>query len=97
MKNKKGSIPIIILVLGVLAVCSLALLSFYISNFKVENSFSRLKIVEQMNCQIESNLYEGKSIDNLYLEDKIKRPSLNFKEGFLKEKIVFSVTYNPLS
>lgn len=85
--NKRGNLPIIILVIGVLAVCSLALLSFYVSNFKVSNSFSGIKLVEKVNSQIE----EGKS-GQIYGDKKVWRPSL-FKPS--NREIIFSVTYSP--
>ena len=93
MKNKRGNLPIIILVLGVLAVCSLALLSFYNANLKISNDFSGVKLIEKVNSQIEINSYQGKPIDDLHEEKKIR--IYNFKDGFLKRKIIFSVTYNP--
>ncbi len=91
--NKKANLPIIILVLGVLAVCSLALLSFYSANLKVSNNFAGVRLIEKLNSQIETNLYEGKSVDNLYEHKNVT--AFNFKDGFLKKKTIFSVTYNP--
>lgn len=90
-KNRKGNLPIIILVIGVLVVCSLALLSFYAANFKVGNAFSGISKVEKLNSQIENNLYEGESVENLYEEIKAR-------SGFpwLKEKVIFSVEYSPV-
>ncbi len=44
-KNKRGSIPIAILVLGVLLVCTLALTSFYLSERNVKKNFDVLNIV----------------------------------------------------
>jgi len=91
--NRKGNLPIIILILGVLAVCSLALLSFYSSNLKVSNNFVGVKLIEKLNSEIEENLYEGKSIEGL--EEHKEALTFNFKDGFLKKKIIFSVMYNP--
>jgi len=91
--NKRGNLPIIILVLGVLAVCSLALLSFYSSNLKVSNNFAGVKLIEKLNSQIETNLYEGTSVAGLDEYKKVR--NYNFKDDFLKKKIIFSVTYNP--
>ena len=91
--GKKGNLPIIILVLGVLAVCSLALLSFYSANLKVSNNFSGIKLVEKLNSQIETNLYQGKPIEGLKEIKEIR--TFNFKDGFGKKKIIFSVTYAP--
>ncbi len=45
--DHKGNIAITILVLGVFAVCSLALLSFYSSTLNIDNSFVRIDIVKQ--------------------------------------------------
>ena len=39
-KNKKGNIPITILVIGVVAICVLALGSFAFSSFKLNKSFN---------------------------------------------------------
>ena len=91
--NKKGNLPIIILILGVLAVCSLALLSFYSSNLKVSNNFSGVKLIEKLSSQIETNLYQGKSVEGLKEFKEIK--TFNFKDGFLKKKTIVSVIYNP--
>ena len=91
--NKKGNLPIIILILGVLAVCSLALLSFYSSNLKVSNNFAGVKLIEKLNSQIETNLYQGKPVEGLKEFKEIK--TFNFKDDFLKKKTIFSVTYNP--
>jgi len=101
MKNKCGDIPIIILVIGVFAVCSLALLSFYYSDTKVRNSFVGIDKMEKINLQIEQYSFY-KSLDNL--NTKIDREGnvffyqeKNLTTGFLlwkKEKTMFSVRYN---
>jgi len=90
--NKRGNLPIIILVLGVLAVCSLALLSFYSSNFKVSNNFAGVKIIEGLHAQAEIDSYQEKPATELYDDKKVLRPKL-FKP--LNKEIIFSVTYNP--
>ncbi len=92
IKNKRGNLPIIILVLGVLAICSLALLSFYNANLKVSNNFAGVKLVEKLNSQIEINSYQEKPVDNLHEEKEARRPTL-FNP--LNKEIIFSVTYNP--
>ena len=45
-KNKKGDIPIVILVIGVIAICILAILSFYISDRNAKKNFD-IEIVER--------------------------------------------------
>ena len=63
MKGKQGDVPITILVIGVFGVCSLALLTFFISDFKISNSFVGLDVMEKMNAQIdEYNYYELRDI-----------------------------------
>ena len=48
-KNKKGDISTTILVVGVFAICSLALLSFYFSGIDSKETFSRLEIIKKVN------------------------------------------------
>ncbi len=48
LRNKKGDIPITILVIGVLAICVLAIFSFYISNQKVKNNFNAVDIMDEV-------------------------------------------------
>ena len=45
--NKKGDIPVTILVIGVFAICLIAILSFYISDSKVKKDFYSIEIIEQ--------------------------------------------------
>jgi len=47
MKNKKGDIPVTILVLGIVAVCILAIVSFYASSLKVQKNFD-IQIVKEI-------------------------------------------------
>jgi len=56
-KNKKGDIPVTILVIGVVAVCIMALLSFLSSTAKVRNSFVGIGALEEMNLQRERNYF----------------------------------------
>lgn len=93
--NKIGSVSIVILVLGVFAVSALALASFYSSSFKVKNSFAGVELIEQMNSQIEENLFNGIYSDCAHVEKKVKRLSPEFGFDWIKEKIVFSADYCP--
>lgn len=105
MKNKKGDIPVTILVIGVFAICSLALLTFFISDFKISNSFVGLDVMEKMNAQIdEYNYYQMRGVSNekiqtyyrLIEEDGKKYLYLEkYSSGiFGKEKtLLFSVRY----
>ena len=46
--NKRGDIPITILVIGVLAVCLLAIVSFYISDRATKNTLKSIDIIEKI-------------------------------------------------
>ena len=68
MKGKKGDVPITLLVIGVFGVCSLALLTFFISDFKISNSFVGLDVMEKMNAQIDEYSYyqlRGVSVEKI--------------------------------
>jgi hypothetical protein len=94
MKNKRGDIPIVILVIGVFVVCTLALLSFFNSSIQVKNSFVGIDLIEEMNSQVEKSQFFKEDVSEFYLE---KKKLSSFGEIFFpwtKEKIVFSVKYN---
>ena len=92
--NKKADLPVTILVIGVFAVCTLALLSFFYSSHQLHKSFVGIEMVENANIQIETN-----SLNHFYAEKKINvfSPGLGGEEGIhlFKEKLIFSVEYNP--
>lgn len=92
MKNKHGEIPIVILVIGIFAVCSLALVTFFISDTNFKQSFVGLDLMEKANIQIENQSFHEISSDNFYLEKKIDASKWYSWEK--KEKVVFSVKYN---
>jgi hypothetical protein len=62
INNKKGDIPMTILVVGVVLVCAIALVSFFSSTIKMRNSFVGIGLVEQLNSQIEENSFYGRGI-----------------------------------
>lgn len=49
MINKRGDISTTILVIGVFAICGIALLSFYFSGIDSKESFSRIEIIKNVN------------------------------------------------
>ena len=51
--NKKANIPITILVIGVFALCALAMFTFFVSDFKIGNTFVGLGIMESVNAQLD--------------------------------------------
>lgn len=56
-KDKKGDIPVTILVIGVFAICSLAILTFFISDFRISNSFVGLEIMDKVNTLSEEYIF----------------------------------------
>lgn len=78
-RNKKGDIAITLLVVGVFAVCSLALLTFFISDFKVGNSFVGIDKVHKLNSDLDA--YE------FYKSEGISEESLNtiFRDSILEK------------
>lgn len=68
--NKRGDIPISILVLGTFAVCALALISFYASSVFIENTLFGPDLVEQMNSKInEYNFYNFENLNGLEIRE----------------------------
>jgi len=64
--NRKGDIPVTILVLGVIAVCALAIFSFYSSSVLVKDSFVGVGIVERLNAfaeEVRFNQARGEFIE----------------------------------
>ena len=85
-RNKKGDISTTILVLGVFAVCSLALLSFYLSGVDSKKTFSRLEIIKNVNSiEDEIKFYKNSEI-NKNPEEIMEA----FKEKTSNENIVYS-------
>lgn len=50
--NRKGNIPITLLVIGIFVVCSLAIVTFFISSSKVNSSFTGVSIMRELDSQI---------------------------------------------
>ncbi len=88
--NKRGDIPVTVLIIGVFGVCILAILSFVASSYRINKSFVGVEIMEQANIQIESN-----NLDHLFLSKKVTKVSPEWGFNWFKEKVIFSVEYNP--
>lgn len=55
INSKKADIPIMVLIIGVFAICGFAILSFYSSDkIVLENSELGVELFEEMSCDIES-------------------------------------------
>ena len=89
--NRRGDIPVTILVLGVLIICGLALLSFFSAGNHGRESFGGLGLVEEINSQVEEALFDGENPEGLKLEKKSGKRFLLFG----KQKLLFSVEYEP--
>ncbi|MCX6750366.1 MAG: hypothetical protein NTZ83_02830 [Candidatus Pacearchaeota archaeon] len=89
-KNKKGDLPVTILVIGVFGVCTLALLTFVYSSFQIHKSLIGVEIMEKANVQIESH-----NLNHIYLYKKVTKLAPEWGFHWLKDKIIFSVEYNP--
>ncbi len=60
--NKKGDLPIVILVIGVFVVCTLTLFNFYFEGFKDENFFKGVILIEKVR-EFSNDLKFYKKID----------------------------------
>jgi hypothetical protein len=88
--NKKGDLPVTILLIGVFFVCTLALLSFFYSSYVIHKSFVGIGMVEKANAQIEAN-----NLDHFYVYRNKRVISPEWGFDWMKEKIIFSMEYNP--
>ena len=85
IKNKKGDISITLLVLGVFAVCSLALFSFYISGINGKETAIRVGIVEKIkSLEEEIRFYQNPEINKNPMEIMEL-----FDKGVIEDNLVF--------
>ncbi len=97
---KRANIPVTILVIGIFAVCTLALLSFIISKVNFREHFVGVGLMEKMNSQIEDySVHKDLGRVDIKINDKGERVFYQEKKktyGILlwqKERVVFSVEY----
>jgi hypothetical protein len=98
--RKKANVPITILVLGIFAVCAIALLSFVIAKISVRESFVGVNLIEKMSSQVEDYSVHG-DINRVDTRMNDRGERVFYQEhkkssGFLwwkKERVVFSVEY----
>lgn len=94
LSNKKGDIPIVILVIGVFAVCTLTLLNFYVKSFKDDNLFEGVILIEKVRELSEDlKFYNNPSLNKknaLELTglsgEGIEEGNFKFKGEFIPEK-----------
>jgi len=72
IKNKRGDIPVTILVIGVVGICALAIISFYISDKNVRGGFEALELIEEISLEAEKIIfYERAGLDSEEIEEII--------------------------
>ena len=57
IKNKRGDIPVMLLVIGVVGICTLAIISFYISDKNVRGGFEALELIEEIGLESEKIMF----------------------------------------
>lgn len=89
LKTKKGDVPVTILVIGVVAICALALFSFFHSTTQIKSFFEGVGKISDARIEIEQN-----SLDYFYDEINKIKFKISLDEKWFQEKVVFSVEYN---
>jgi len=98
-KNKKGDIPVTILVLGVVMVCVLAILSFIFFGPNLTKGFAYVGGVEEVAFDMEQiSFYEKIGLSDLEIREKVevhneKGEEFLFWEKKEGDKSLFSVKY----
>jgi hypothetical protein len=57
IKNRRGDIPVTILVIGIVGICALAIISFYISDKNVRGGFEALELIEEIGLEAEKIMF----------------------------------------
>ena len=79
MRNRKANIPVTILVLGVVMICTLALISFFSSSFSFKKFSTSVSVLEEFSVKInEYNFYKSRGISG----EQINK-ALDIEEGYL--------------
>lgn len=86
--NKKGDVPITLLVIGVFAICGLALLSFYVADVKVKRTFVGIDLVEKLNINVEKyEVYENKDYVHEEIMEELNNADLSDRNFYYVEKM----------
>ena len=84
IKNKKANVSIMILVLGVVAICGLAILSFLISeNLSSFHDNSGVGVIEKINSDVEKFYFYQNVLGEGSDEESAKRIGAEFVDGKL--------------
>jgi hypothetical protein len=105
IKNCKGDIPIVVLVIGVIVICTLTIVSFSLVVFTLNNSFYGVNTMKQMNLIIEEYLfYKNLGMGNAEIGEMLGQKVSEYGNNYIYleekgvslgdvDKIVFSVKY----
>lgn len=96
--NKRGDIPVVILVIGVFAICTLAILSFKFASIKSDRGFSEsIEAMQEMNSEIQKyQFYKDVGLDDseLRILFNIKGDKYLEVEKKLGEETIILVRYS---
>ena len=98
MENRKGDVPIAILIVGILGICALALLSFFFSSFKLGEAFTELHGMETLNVKInEYGFYKDKGVPEATIERVLNVSGGDEKYLDVREEDLYVRYYIPKS
>ena len=92
MKNNRGDIPITILTIGVFVVCTLALLSFFVSSINLRNSYVGVDKINEFNIDLEKSEFYNTGMIN-YQEINKTHVRLDYLLNGFEDELLFSVEY----
>jgi hypothetical protein len=96
--NKRADITIAILVIGIVAVCFIAMISFYIADLKTDDNFGGIGRMEKANSRVEKHLAgESVKIETCDNGERCIRNSKEIKKGiygFRETITIFQVEYD---
>jgi len=89
INSKKGNLPITLLVIGIFAVSGFALLTFFIADFKISNSFVGVEVLQKVNSFAdEYKFYKNAGIIDNKLEKMFNLTEEFGRKYFYEEKFV---------
>ncbi len=87
--NKRGDIPMTILVIGIILICCIAIISFFSSTIKERSSLEGITLIEKLNSQVEQRIFNNENPAGLYVENRVTKGFLFWK----REVLLFSAEY----
>ena len=105
MKNCKGDIPVVVLVIGVIVICVLTIVSFSLVIFTLNNSFYGINSIKQMNLILEEySFYKNLGMTHAEIGELLRQKVTEYGDNYIYleetgasvgdlDKIVFSVKY----